>query len=192
MLAYASDMRIVVCWVPGHSSIRGNEIADRYAAAAALRTRVDEPLVPYLDMKPAIRRRLREMWQLEWDKESNNKLHTVKPYIGKYLTEKQDRFTEVSICRLRIGHTHATHAYLLNGALPPACDKCGERLSVLHVLTECTSMNDARKRHFPKLYTHNIPLHPSLFLGDEPMFPYKRLLTYLADVHFLKLISYRA
>lgn len=51
MSAYGSDMRIIVCWMPGHSSIRGNEIADRYAAAAALRTHVDEPLVPYLDMK---------------------------------------------------------------------------------------------------------------------------------------------
>lgn len=86
--ASALNVKVVLCWVLEHTSIRGNEIADPYAPVAALRTGVDEPLVPYLDMKPVIRRRLRELWQQEWNKESHNKLHIMKPYIGKYLTKK--------------------------------------------------------------------------------------------------------
>lgn len=55
---------------------------------AGLRTGVGEPLVPHLDMEPAIRRRLQERWQQEWNRESHNQLRTMQPHTGKYLTEK--------------------------------------------------------------------------------------------------------
>lgn len=192
MSAYALKLTLVVCWVPGHSGILGNEIADQNAAVAALRSAIDVPQVPYLDIKPLVRKGLRKCWQLQWDTQTDNKLHAIKPRIGRYNTEKRNRFTEISICRLRIGHTHATHSYLLNGTPPPVCEKCGERLSVLHVLIQCLACDDARKRHFPELYTYTIPLHPSLFLSDEPAITSQRVLAYLGDIGFLSLISYHA
>lgn len=190
MTAHALGLKIIVCWVPGHCGIRGNEIADKNAALAALRSDVEISQVPYEDMKPVIRRRLRERWQQHWDEQTHNKLHTIKPQIGKYMTDKQNRFNETSMCRLRIGHTHGTHSYLLTGSLPPVCSRCAEGLSVLHILIECKSLNDARQRHFPDLYKYRIPLHPSLFLGDEPVVTNKRVLSYLAEADFLNLISY--
>lgn len=191
MAAYSMGLEITVCWIPGHCGIPGNEAADREAAAATLRNKVDITSVPYPDLKPVVKRKLRELWQKHWDSQTENKLHVIKPRIGRYRTEKRNRLIEVTFCRLRIGHTYGTHSYLLNGTLRPQCARCGQVLSVLHVLAECTKYDPERRKHFPELYTHHIPLHPSHFLADEPMFAYNRVLEYLFNVGFLQAISYR-
>lgn len=188
--AYSVGLQITVCWVPGHCGIAGNETADREAAAATLRNEVDVTQIPYQDLKPFIRQKLRKQWQEEWDTQTENKLYVIKPKIGKYTTEKRNRLIEVTLCRLRIGHTHGTHSYLLNGTQRPQCTRCGRRLTVLHILVECTEHDADRRKHFPELYTHHIPLHPAHFLADNPMFAYNRVLEYLFNVGFLQTISY--
>lgn len=188
--AYGLKLVVTVCWVPGLCGIAGNEAADRSAAAAALRSSIDVNEVPYQDLKPFVKRKLRDHWQQQWEREVENKLHVVKPKIGKPPAQKHDRSVEVALCRLRIGHTHITHSYLLTDANKPRCHRCGGQLSVLHMLVVCEMCNIERKRHFHEIYTHYIPLHPSLFLSDSPMFSYRRVFNYLADVDFLKYISY--
>jgi len=42
--------------------------------------------------------------------------------------------------RLRIGHYHPTHSYLLFGDDPPTCEFCGLPLTVKHILVECTKL----------------------------------------------------
>lgn len=144
--------------------------------------------VPYEDLKSCVRKRLRNHFQEQWNIQKTNKWCMIKPKIGKPVTDKLERIIEVTLCRLRIGHTHATHAYVLRDTEQPRCSRCGGLLSVIHVLVECKILEPQRKRHFPELRTRLIPHHPFLFLTSQLFL--NRVFKYLSDVDFLSYVSY--
>ncbi|GBM86194.1 hypothetical protein AVEN_262228-1 [Araneus ventricosus] len=51
-------------------------------------------------------------WQIHWDQEINNKLHSIKPIIENW-SEDVNRKRSTILTRLRIGHTRFTHRHLL-------------------------------------------------------------------------------
>lgn len=144
--------------------------------------------VPIMDLKPNIRKKLRAYWQKLWDQQTHNKLHLIKPYLGNWPPTSKTRRTEVSLCRLRIGHTHSTHTHLLSGGDPPSCHRCGRPLTVLHILLECSELEAYRKKHFPLAYKEHIPLHPAMFIGREPLFKYNALNAFLKEVNTFHVI----
>lgn len=180
--AYMSNQHVTICWVPGHRSIEGNVLADQMATSIILRAINPTATVPATDLKPFLRKKLRSHWQRLWDTEINNKLHLIKPQLGYWPSATRTRRTDVLFCRLRIGHTYGTHSFLLTGDEPPTCGRCGERLTVLHVLLECPEAERERKKYFPLAYRYHLPLHPIMFLGEEPLFDAKSVLGFLKDV----------
>ena len=138
---------ITFVWVPSHIGIAGNTAADA-TAKAALCLQVSNSKVPYSDFKPLITVHANRKWQELWDTEINNKLHGIEPMIKSASLCKLPRRDEVIIHRLRLGHTHLTHSYLLKKEPPPVCD-CGHTpLTVEHILLHCTSHSVIRKRYF--------------------------------------------
>ena len=104
---------IVFVWVPSHTGIRGNAEADM-AAKSALTLSSSNTFVPSSDFKPLITTFLNKKWQRKWDSETNNKLHSVHPKVGSFINSNYlSRRDERVLHRLRIGHSHLTHAYLL-------------------------------------------------------------------------------
>ena len=55
-------------------------------------------------------------WQILWhDEQDHNKLKQIKTNVGLWHSLFQkERHTEVILPRLRIGHSHLTHGYLMN------------------------------------------------------------------------------
>lgn len=146
---YLSDLNnIVFCWLPSHVGIKGNEKAD-IAAKSALALQPSDLKIPYTDFKPCINDNLRNKWQSAWNAAVNNKLHSIKPSLGEWQpSHRTDRKEEVTLARLRIGHTFLTHSFLLTGEEQPLCIPCQEPFTVKHFLLDCIDLHITRNRFF--------------------------------------------
>jgi ribonuclease HI len=119
-----SGGRIQLKWIPGHSGIEGNEIADQEAKKATTRS----ALTTILTAEDAVAH-VKRM--------SNNK---IKPHIPKDISRRQ----QVALARWRMGYTRETHKYLVEKTLPPICDTCNLPKTCQHILLHCSEYNMAR------------------------------------------------
>jgi len=146
--ACSRNKTVEFCWVPSHVGINGNERADK-AAREALQL---EPLpieLPHTDFKQHIREYIRNKWQRQWNLQTNNKLHQIKPTLAQPTKMgTMTRHDEVVLCRVRIGHTHLTHSFHLRGEAKPQCQECNCPLTVEHILLTCQKLATVRQRFY--------------------------------------------
>ena len=137
------------CWVPAHVGIAGNEKADRAAKQAVSIQNISNINIPYRDFKEPIHNSVREKWQSLWNDQVNNKLKSIRPFVNKWESSNQaNRRASVVLTRLRIGHTHVTHSYLLKSGeerQTPICEPCQAELTVKHILIDCPVFNYERR-----------------------------------------------
>ncbi len=117
-------------------------------AKAALSLKMSLSPVPYSDFKPLAGAYVNLLWQKSWDLQTNKKLHRLQPVIGQFKHGKLTHRDEVVIHRLRVGHSHLTHSYLLKKELLPDCDSCHTPLTVEHVLICCSKYASQRRKFF--------------------------------------------
>jgi len=143
-----SGKSIVLCWIPSHVNIPGNERADA-AAKSALSLPITGMKLPGCDLIPRVSNYCLREWQEIWSNCVNNKLHAIYQTVGTAGHNKGlSRHESVIINRLRIGHTRFTHSYLLSGDDQPTCSTCGHPLTVRHILLDCVDLQDVRRKHF--------------------------------------------
>jgi len=143
-----SGKNIVLCWIPSPVEIPGNEKADA-AAKSALSLSITPMKLPATNMLPRVMKLISEEWQEIWDCCADNKLHAIIPTDTVYKRKTfLSRHDSVLINRLRIGHTHLTHSYLLSGDDKPECDVCQCPLTVKHIMIEFVDLHDVRNKHF--------------------------------------------
>ena len=142
------NIKVSLCWTPGHVGIEGNEIADRNARNAALDTNNKIYKTYFKDSKKYFKEILNNHWREQWMSLNNNKLREIKPTIDPFHNSiRKDRSHEVALSRLRFGHTRLTHGFLMSNATPPECDICLTRLTVKHILIECTKYSYIRQKY---------------------------------------------
>ena len=104
---------ILFCWLPSHVGIKGNEAAD-VKAKASLDLEISNFKLPCTDLKPFINRYILSKWQMSWDGATFNKLHEIRPVLGKNTIYRSLRREEVVLTRLWTGHSRLTLSYLLH------------------------------------------------------------------------------
>ena len=141
-----SGKTVILCWIPGHVGIPGNERADR-VAKAALSLPTSSVKVSAMDFLPRAKLLMRKEWQEIWNCCDGNKLHAINPTVG--VTKQNDshsRRDAVILNQLQIGHTRATHAHLL-GDDEALCATCYTSLTVNQILIECPQFNHLRQQY---------------------------------------------
>ena len=115
----SSFKEIVFCWLPSHTNIRGNELAD-LEAKSALSLSITNLRIPHSDFKSNIHQYVMNKCQSVWEEQTGNKLHELKPdFNSKCSFLGYSRQIQTKITRCRIGHTRLTHSYLLTNEQPP-------------------------------------------------------------------------
>ena len=138
---------IVLCWLPSHIGIHGNEEADR-AAKEALKLPPGIKKIPYTDMTASIREIVYEKWQSAWNEDRANKLHAIKPNVGRLRKSRgATRNEQVKLTRLQIGHSKLTHSYRLTREEAPKCEKCKKPLTIKHILLNCKKVKESRRKY---------------------------------------------
>ena len=111
LLAYKE---IVLCWIPSHVGIQGNEMVDNQAKTS-LSLEPTSFKTPFSNFKPSINKYILEEWQTSWNNSIGNKFHYIKPTISEYQSVVRNIRKEVVLARLRLGHKRVSHSYLLQG-----------------------------------------------------------------------------
>lgn len=138
----AAEKNLVVCWIPSHTGISGNEQADQ-AAERGRSGRLFRRTVPASDIAQWIKQQFRIKFQEDWDKNQGIFLRRCKPIIEKW-SDRENRQEQKLLTRLRIGHTKVTKEHLFNNNGSPNCDVCKSELTVKHILINCKKFDLVR------------------------------------------------
>jgi len=135
-LKHSKNVRLIFSLRKGefqYLTILGNSAADS-AAKDALLLPVSNLTVPHSDYKSLICLQALRQWQLRWNCETENKLHSIALRVNVINMFHLPCRDEIIIHRLRIEHTYLTHGHKLRGETPPRCLACEVDLTVEHVV----------------------------------------------------------
>ena len=147
LLAKRRGKEVAFCWVPAHVGVAGNERADNLAKIAASSVAPRNFKLPYKDVFPLLKQEIQNLWQQCWEGLlTNRKMRTLTTSTLPRHYAPMPRRWETALCRLRIGHTRLTHGYLMSASPQTFCMDCLVPLTVEHLLVECPSLGDERRR----------------------------------------------
>ena len=144
------NINILLCWVPGHVGIKGNEEADEMAKSALNLKTITLTNIFASDFKQVLKNKIIEKWQSEWDKLVENN-RTPLSEIQRYVNYANkliglNRLENVKLTRLRTGHTKFSKQYIVKNEPAPECIECEKVITVKHILVECGNYYHERKR----------------------------------------------
>ena len=154
-----ANKEIVLCWIPSHIGIQGNEMVDKQAKTS-LSLEPTSFKIPFSNFKPSINKYILEEWLASWNISIGNKLLDIKTTIGEHQSVVPNiRKEEVILARLRLGNTRVTHSYLLQSEEQPQCVGCDAPFTVRHFLLECGDFAQVRNNCF---HVDNFNFKPSI------------------------------
>lgn len=139
-----SGRDVTFIWIPGHTGISGNDLADEAAKRANELDPVDAP-VPKQDLLRWAQEKIRAAWDQEWFGYRDMSLRRIKPTTtaGR---DRSDQEEQRALTRLRIGHTRLTHSETFKTGAK-SCSTCGVPLTVAHILLDCHRYDAERNKH---------------------------------------------
>ena len=134
-------------WIPSHRGIEENENADALARSSLELTQ-ENGCYHLSDGLSRISRLVNKEWDYLWN-QRNSSYFIYKAVNGSSIfniTELEDRTQTVRLDRVRTGVTKLTHIYIIEKSEPPNCRRCGQRLTIPHLIQACDQLEDERNK----------------------------------------------
>jgi len=139
------EIKIKIIWIPSHVGIEGNDMADKLAKAAVMKSQTDLNL-PYSSSEnnAEIDKYINQKWQEVYNSiQTGSHYKLIEPNISRGIKyTNTNRWKEVIITRLRLGKcllNHYKHKIKLHST--GLCDQCNCPETITHFLLECPHSN---------------------------------------------------
>ena len=156
------NINITLQWIPGHSGIRGNDIADHLAKSGTQNEHPEKPC-SMRTISQMLKNNFKEEWLHRWDTGNTGRAmyaEMTKPNLSDAINNlnRQDQCT---IFQFRTGHCKLNyHINRFNPEHPPLCRNCPSPYeSVHHVLFDCQALQEIRNKLLPRNPTINNTLY---------------------------------
>ena len=139
----SADIRISFIWIPSHTGIRGNDIADTTARDAIANDNCHmDLLIPSSDFGPLIKKYVSDLWRSGWSNRMTQQQH-LSDQRDKLKLETRD---DSMLTRMMIGHTYLSHGHFLRQEPLSICQTCNCRITLPHKLFYCPELETERIR----------------------------------------------
>ena len=160
-----------ICWIPAHTGVYYNEIADHLAKKASCYPTITESILPTLDdANASFLTSLKLKWQQASQSHATGKAyHSLFPMGRPASLKITPRAKDVAITRLRL-HSCSLNLYLSKIGLrsDSLCEVCMTPEDVPHFLTACAKHKELSDKLATMAKEHKQQPSIKIYLQDEP------------------------
>lgn len=84
LMVHGTNNKIILCWIPSHIGIQGNENADRFAKEAEGKIIDKGYKMQMSDHIEVLKQQINKIWQQEWERNGINKLAKIKKKVNEW------------------------------------------------------------------------------------------------------------
>lgn len=157
----ASRCEITLCWVPGHSGVKGNDMADELARTGAQQSNIDQVVeCPLQQLKTNIDKvvitKHNQHWKSSEHHEVSKALYPILDYNRTQHILSLDKDNLRTLVGVITGHTQI--GSFLSKFVPNTSDECrsckaiDSTETIFHFLCECPSLRRRRQWHMGQFF----------------------------------------
>lgn len=138
------DHFVDIMWIGGHIGLRGNDLADGYAKAAAMQAKhIDSVVHTTTSIKSKVRSELLRTWQRRWDLHSGTQTYAFIPKVSFTSTSTLCPSADTKRNRLILGHHRLKdrmHRIMPKAYASPTCPCRTAAQTSQHIMFHCSQL----------------------------------------------------